>query len=152
MYRAQPNPTNKRAANQSATHAEMMAAAEQELAAFVASVRELHGFGQAMLSADDWLEELALMDRLPGSTTDGWRLVTVAASARLASRVTLAQRRPTPVVSSIDGKAPTTASSNSFPTASPGVMPLSQPSQPGNRGVARHAVQRPLKLFLSKLS
>jgi hypothetical protein len=130
----------------------MMAAAEQKLAAFVASVRELHGFEQAMLSAEDWLEELALMDRLPGSTTGGWRRVTVAASARLASRLTHAQRRPTPVVASNDGKLPTTALSNSFPTASPGVMPPSQPSQPGNRGVARHAVQRPLKLFLSKLS
>jgi hypothetical protein len=150
--RTQPNPTNKRAANQSATQAEMIVAAEQEFAAFVASVRELHGFEQAMLSAEDWLEELALMDRLPGSTTDGWRLVTVAASERLASRLTHAQRRPTPVVAPNDGKLPTRALSNSFRTASPGVMPPSQPSQPGNRGVARHAVQRPLKSSLSKLS
>ncbi len=66
----------------------MMAAAEQELAAFVASVRELHGPEQAMLSAEDWLEELALMDRLPGSTIRDWRRVTVAAAARLASRLT----------------------------------------------------------------
>jgi hypothetical protein len=129
VYRTQLNPTNKRAADQSATQAEMMAAAEQELAAFVASVGELHGFDQAMLSAEDWLEELALMDRLPGSTTDGWRLVTVAASARLASRLTHAQRRPTPVVASNDGKLPTTALSNSFPTASPGVMPSSHPME-----------------------
>lgn len=152
MYRTQPNRTNKRVANQSATHAEMIVAAEQELAAFVASVRELHGFEQAMLSADDWLEELALMDRLPGSTTDGWRLVTVAASARLASRITHAHRQPAPVVASNEGKLPTTALSNNFPTASRGVMRPSQPIQPGNRGVARHAVQRPLKSAISKLS
>jgi hypothetical protein len=152
VYRAQPNPINKRADNHTPTCAEMVATAEQELAAFVAAVRELYGSEQAMLSAEDWLEELALMDRLPGSTTDGWRLVTVAASARLASRLTHAQRQPTPVVASNDGKLPTTALSNSFPTASPGVMLPSQASQPGNRGVARHTVQSPLKSFLPKLS
>jgi len=152
MYRTQPNPTNKRVANQSATQAEMMGAAEQELAAFVSAVRELYGFEQVGLAAEDWIEELVLMDSGPRSTTRDWRLVTVAASARLASRLTHAQRRPTPVVASNDGKLPTIPLSNSFPTTSPGVMPPSQPSQPGNRGVARHAVQRPLKSFLSKLS
>lgn len=152
MYRAQPNPINQRADNHTPTCALMVTTAEQELAAFVAAVTELYGSEQAGFSAEDWLEELALRDSLPTSTTRDWRLVTVAASARLASRLTLAQRRSTPAVASIDGKLPTTASSNSFPTVSPGVMPSSQPSQPGNRGVARHAVQRPRKSFLSKLS
>ena len=89
MDQVQPNPTNKREVNQSATQPEMMAAAEQELAAFVAAVRELYGSEQAGFSAEDWLEELALRDSLSTSTTCDWRLVTVAASARLASRVTI---------------------------------------------------------------
>ncbi len=61
-------------------------AAEQELAAFFNAVKQLFGREQAELSAKDWLDELARIDRLPSSARD-WRSVTVKASARLATRV-----------------------------------------------------------------
>jgi hypothetical protein len=63
-----------------------MNSAEQELAAFFNAVKQLFGSEQAELSAKDWLDELAGIDGLPSSTRD-WRLVTVRASARLATRV-----------------------------------------------------------------
>jgi hypothetical protein len=68
-------------------------AAERELSAFLSSVTQLFGPEQARLSAEDWLEELELMDRPPRSTTGDWRSVTIAASARLAGRVDAAQYR-----------------------------------------------------------
>jgi hypothetical protein len=88
MHRAQPNPINERPESRAPTLAEAMGAAEQELAAFVSAVRELYGSEQARLSVEDWLEELALSDGLHRSTIHDWRLITLAASARLASRVT----------------------------------------------------------------
>ena len=63
-----------------------MKAAEQELAAFFNAVKQLFGREQAELSAKDWLDELARIDGLSSSTRD-WRLVTIKASARLATRV-----------------------------------------------------------------
>ena len=59
--------------------------AELELSAFVGVVTELFGSDQAKISARDWLDESDLMDSL--STTRDWRAVTVAASARLAHRL-----------------------------------------------------------------
>ena len=69
--------------------------AERELAAFIGSVTELFGPEHARLSAEDWLAELELLDSSPLSTWQDWRAVTVAASARLASRLwPLNQRNP----------------------------------------------------------
>jgi len=48
----------------------------------------LHGPEQAELSAVDWLDELELMDSQIGYTSGDWRAVTIAASARLANRLT----------------------------------------------------------------
>ena len=61
--------------------------AEREFSAFISAVKELHGPDQARLSAVDWLDELELMDSRPGSTSRDWRAVTIAASARLATRL-----------------------------------------------------------------
>jgi hypothetical protein len=61
-------------------------AAEQEFAAFFNAVKLMFGREQAELSAKDWLDELAGIDRLPSSVRD-WRSVTVKASTRLATRV-----------------------------------------------------------------
>ncbi len=61
--------------------------AEREFSAFIGAVKELHGPEQAQLSAVDWLDELELMDSQTGSTNRLWRAVTIAASARLASRL-----------------------------------------------------------------
>ena len=61
--------------------------AERELAAFVSAVTELFGPGQATISAQDWLDELALADDLPESAPQGWRQITVAAAVRLADKL-----------------------------------------------------------------
>ena len=61
--------------------------AEREFSAFISAVKELHGPEQAQLSAVDWLDQLELMDRQPGSISRHWRVVTIAASARLANRL-----------------------------------------------------------------
>jgi hypothetical protein len=66
---------------------EQMQMAEREFSAFIRAVKELLGPDQAELSALDWLDELELMDSQPGSTSQHWRAVTIAASARLANRL-----------------------------------------------------------------
>ena len=63
--------------------------AERELSSFIAAVTELYGPEQAMLSRKDWLDELELMDSLPLSMNQQWRAVTIAASARLAGRLSI---------------------------------------------------------------
>ena len=69
------------------TFARLMTMAERELAAFISAVTELFGSEQARLAAEDWLDELVSMETLPGLTSRDWRLITIAASARLANRV-----------------------------------------------------------------
>lgn len=64
----------------------LMTMAERELGAFISVVTELFGSEQARVAAEDWLDELVLMETLPGSTSRDWRLITIAASARLANR------------------------------------------------------------------
>ena len=64
----------------------LMKSAEQELAAFFNAVKQMFGREQAELSAEDWLHELAKSDG-PLSSTRDWRLITVKASTRLATRV-----------------------------------------------------------------
>lgn len=61
--------------------------AEREFASFLAAVTESYGPAQARFAAEDWLEESDLMDSPPRSEVRDWRSVTIAASARLASRV-----------------------------------------------------------------
>jgi hypothetical protein len=63
--------------------------AERELSSFIAAVTALYGPEQARLSEKDWLEEFELMDSPPLSSNRQWRAVTVAASARLAHRVSI---------------------------------------------------------------
>jgi hypothetical protein len=67
--------------------ADLMALAERELGAFIRAVTELFGPKQASLAALDWINELELMDDLPGPTKRHWRSVTVAALAQLARRL-----------------------------------------------------------------
>jgi hypothetical protein len=73
------------------TYAAEMDDAEHELFAFIGAVTQLFGSEAAKLSAEDWLDESELMDSPPRSTGRDWRAVTVAASARLASRIGVAQ-------------------------------------------------------------
>ncbi len=67
-----------------------MEMAEEELSAFLKAVKELYGTEEARLSAEDWLDESDLIDSPPLSTSRDWRAVTIAASARLAHRLTAA--------------------------------------------------------------
>jgi len=64
--------------------------AERELSSFISAVTELYGPKQARLSEKDWLDEAELMDTQSSSTYRDWRAVTIAASARLANRVSVA--------------------------------------------------------------
>ena len=67
--------------------ADLMIIAERELGAFIRAVTELFGPEQARLAAEDWVDELELMDVLPGPTRRDWGSVTVAASVQLARRL-----------------------------------------------------------------
>jgi hypothetical protein len=64
-----------------------MTMAERELGAFISAVTQLYGPEEARISAEDWLDELESMDGLPGSTSSEWRQITIAAAARIASRL-----------------------------------------------------------------
>jgi hypothetical protein len=72
------------------TYAEEMHKAESELSAFISAVTQLCGPEQARLATEDWLDESASMDSPPRSTSRDWRTVTIAASARLASQLSVA--------------------------------------------------------------
>jgi len=69
------------------TFAKLMTMAKRELGAFISAVTEVFGSEQVRLAAEDWLHEFLLMETLPGLTSRDWRLITIAASARLANRV-----------------------------------------------------------------
>jgi hypothetical protein len=84
---------NTPAKNHDPTCGDLITMAERELAAFFNAVTELFGSEQALLSAEDWLQEVMAIninDRpindLPTSTSQ-WRRLTLKVAARLASRV-----------------------------------------------------------------
>jgi hypothetical protein len=61
--------------------------AEQELAEFISFAKTLLGSEPAECLTNIWLDELASMETMPGPTSLDWRLVTVGATARLATRL-----------------------------------------------------------------
>src|SRR5271169_6341424 len=92
--------------------------AENELSAFIAAVPELFGPEQARLSTNDWLDELELIDGPPPFTTCDWRTVTIAASARLATRLSVAlDHRISPGTATTDTKVSPIPLSNSASAA-----------------------------------
>ena len=92
--------------------ADLMVIAERELGAFIRAVTELFGPEQARLAAEDWVNELELIDAVPGPTRRDWGSVTVAASAQLARRLNAdADCRPQHVAST-DTKVSPIPSSN----------------------------------------
>jgi len=95
------------------TYANQMHIAERELSAFIRAVTQLFGSEEAKLSAEDWLNESVLMDSPARSTNRNWRAVTIAASARLANRLTVAPD-PGTLVASTDTKVSPIPSSNCF--------------------------------------
>ncbi len=98
------------------TYADQIHLAERELASFISAVTKLFGPEQARRSADDWLDESELMDSPPRSTIRDWRAVTVAVSARLASRLSVARDHRAPDAST-DTKASPIPSSNCLAAA-----------------------------------
>ena len=68
--------------------------AERELSSFLAAVRELYGPEQSRLAEKDWLDESELMSAPPIAADRNWRAVTIAASARLADRISPTLARP----------------------------------------------------------
>ena len=85
--------------------------AVRELSAFIRAVMDLFGPEQARLAAEDWLDESErIMDSPALASNRDWRAVTVAASARLADRVTI--RRTS--ASSNDSNVSPILSSNCF--------------------------------------
>ena len=89
--------------------------AERELASFISGVTEMFGPDQVRASTEDWLDEAETMDAPPRSTARDWRAVTIAASARLASRVDAAQYRQKSLTKPTDTKVSPIPSSNCPP-------------------------------------
>ena len=114
MNERQPIPLHEWKNSLRPADADLMAIAERELGAFIRAVTELFGPEQARLAAEDWVDELELMDALPGPTRRDWGSVTVAASAQLARRLNTDVDRPTARVGSADTKVSPIPSSNSF--------------------------------------
>lgn len=73
-----------------------------------------NGIQPEWVAAEDWVDELELMDALPGPTRRAWGAVTIAASAQLARRLNTDVDRPTPRVASTDTKVSPIPSSNCF--------------------------------------
>jgi hypothetical protein len=88
--------------------------AERELSAFIVAVTERFGPEQARVSTQDWLDEAEIMDCPPRSTARHWRAVTIAASARLASRIDAAEYRQKSLAESTHTKVSPIPSSNCF--------------------------------------
>ncbi len=63
--------------------------AERELSAFIAAVLKQYGPEQAQISAEDWLEELEQLQPPSPCDIKNWRAITIAASARLAERLSV---------------------------------------------------------------
>lgn len=61
--------------------------ARQAMLDFIHTAASMLGPRAAEFLEDLWLDELASMDSLPSPTSDEWRLISIAASARLASRL-----------------------------------------------------------------
>ena len=114
MNERQPIALMNRKNNRSPANADLIIIAERELGAFIRAVTELFGPEQARLAAEDWVDELELMDALPGPTRRDWGSVTVAAAAQLARRLNPNMGRPTPRVASTDTKVSPIPSSNCF--------------------------------------
>ncbi len=60
---------------------------ERELDGFVSAVSGLLGPDQTTSLREIWLDALASMDAMPDPTSPEWRIVTLAAWARLACRM-----------------------------------------------------------------
>jgi hypothetical protein len=87
--------------------ADQVLVAERELSAFIRAVTQQYGSEPAKLAAADWLEESELMDSPPLVASWNWRAVTIAASVRLANRVSVRQHHglDTPLMREVEGSS-----------------------------------------------
>jgi hypothetical protein len=67
--------------------------ADRELSGFLRAVAHLFSAEQATLSVEDWLLESDLPDSPPCSSNRNWRAVTIAATARVGTRLAVPQNR-----------------------------------------------------------
>jgi len=67
--------------------AELIVAAERELAAFYGTVFRRYGLNEARKAAQDWIEGLETMDWPADRALPNWRPVTIAAADCLAFRI-----------------------------------------------------------------
>ena len=67
--------------------AEFMTTAETELVAFYEAVFKRYGLKEARKAAQDWIEELEMMDWPTDRALPNWRHVTIAAADCLALRI-----------------------------------------------------------------
>ena len=63
--------------------------AARELSAFISAVEQKYGAEQAQAAAEDWLEELERLESPFPCDARNWRAVTIAASVRLAERLSI---------------------------------------------------------------
>src|SRR5947209_65936 len=83
------SPMNEQESFSDSIYEEQTRMAERELSSFISAVTELYGPAEARLSKNDWLEEFESIYSAPIPTGRTWRSVTIAASARLAGRLSL---------------------------------------------------------------
>jgi hypothetical protein len=67
--------------------AELIVAAERELAAFYGTVFRRYGLNEARKAAQDWIEGLETMDWPADRTLPNWHQVTIVAANCLAFRI-----------------------------------------------------------------
>ena len=89
MHEIQRILANGRIIDENQNCSNLVTMAERQFVAFTRAATELFGPEYAQSSAEDWLNEVASMECLPGPTSVEWRLVTVAALARLAIRMSV---------------------------------------------------------------
>ena len=72
---------------------ESLSEPERELREFIQSMVSLIGPGADRSLTELWLDEVACMDCIPEPNSSDWRMVSLAASARLASKLMSLQHR-----------------------------------------------------------
>lgn len=66
---------------------------ERELLGFIDPVARLIGLDSTRVLTEIWLDELACMDCMPEPDSKDWRIVSLAASTKLASKLIALQLR-----------------------------------------------------------
>lgn len=87
MYTTQLSPASEQAGACDQASDAPVNIAERELLRFIDSVSDMFGPDQSKFLTEIWMDALASMECMPGPTSPDWRLVTLAASIRLAAQL-----------------------------------------------------------------